>query len=451
MIVILITILIVALDRKKEQLSAYFIIVFALILRLLFLLQAPTLSDDIYRYCLDGIMLINGENPYSYAPIELLGEWQSSDFVKNIYPEISSLLLLVNHLEFTTIYPPAAQIIFAIGSFIDSALNITDNFVGIKLVLLMMDTLSCILIIKILERLKLPACYSTIYAWHPLPVLEIAHSGHIDGAAIFFLLMAIFLASTSRNYKITKKSWWNCSIFTQIFAGLFMGLSILTKWLPLMFLPFLLLFMKYRKMRLVMSLGCIIAIVIFIAPFFPDIIKSFVTLNQYLQHWEFSGFFFRVVRNFMLHYTAQSGNVARAIIFVVFTLLYFIVFVRFFKNSALKNSDNNSRLSVVIDSLFKITLVWIILTPTFYPWYALYLVALLPFKLNANFNTAGITLSWSVLLSYKVLILYKLTGDWIEDTTISFMIMVAPLTALILQTYIRVHKSHFRLSVIDQH
>ncbi|MGD9732730.1 MAG: hypothetical protein AB7U45_11160 [Desulfamplus sp.] len=453
LIVILITLLISALDLKKEPPSTGFILVFALILRLLFLFTPPTLSDDIYRYCLDGIMLIYGQNPYGYAPIQLLEIIEHSNFVRNIYPEISKLLPLVNHPEFTTIYPPMAQIVFAIGAFLGIAvifigktagipLNIMFIVVSIKFTLIIMDTLSCLLIILILKKIKLPAYYGIIYAWHPLPILETASSGHIDGAAIFFLLMSIYLAIHCRgdSYKTIKTSWQrrgrnfcNSSIFAQIFAGVFMGFSILTKWLPLMFLPFVLFFMQYRNARLIMGVSCISAVLIFIIPFCPDMINSLITLNQYLQNWEFSGLFFRLVRDFVQNYTNQAGSIARGIIFMLFTVLYSIVFFVFFKNISLNSGDRGAGLNILTDAMFMIAIAWIIITPTLYPWYALYFAALLPFALNSNFNIAGITLSWSVILSYKVLILYKLTGDWVEDTTIAFMIMAAPLTALIAQ------------------
>ncbi|MBF0412975.1 MAG: hypothetical protein HQK70_09720 [Desulfamplus sp.] len=470
----------------KKEFSAGFILIFAFILRLMFLFQSPTLSDDIYRYCLDGIMIINGHNPYSYKPLQILELIQRPEAInssiamngyyhlfqsvldlgaiKNIYPEISTLIPLVNHPEFTTIYPPMAQIVFAIGALLGMAgivigktagipLNIMFIVVSIKLPLIIMDTLSCLLIILILRKMKLPAYYGIIYAWHPLPILETASSGHIDGAAIFFLLMSIYLAIHCRgdSYRTIKTSWrrgsrnfWNSSIAAQIFAGLFMGFSILTKWLPLIFLPFVLLFMQYRNARLIMGGSCIGAILIFIIPFCPDMINSLVTLNQYLQNWEFSGLFFRLVRDFMQNYSNQSGSIARGIIFMLFTVLYTIVFFRFLKNISLNSDDRGGGLNnILTDALFMIALAWVILTPTLYPWYALYFAALLPFALNSNFNITGITLSWSVMLSYKVLILYKLTGDWVEDTTIAFMIMAAPLTALIAQTYMRVCKSRF--------
>ncbi len=452
-IVILITLLISVLDQKNESPSTGFILVFALILRLLFLFHPPTLSDDIYRYCLDGIMLINGHNPYSYTPIKLLGIGQSSDFIKNIYPEISKLLPLVNHPEFTTIYPPAAQILFAVGAVLGTAgifigktvgisLDMTFIVISIKFTLIIMDTLSCLLIILILRKMKLPAFYGIIYAWHPLPILEIASSGHIDGAAIFFLLMAIYLPI---NFRTTKEYSWNGLMLEKIslvrdfklsiiiLSGIFIGLSIITKFIPIIFFPCWLFLIKSVRKKIMAAISTITVSIFLIITFGSDIINSFMTLGSYLQHWEFSGFFFRFIRDFMQDYPIDSGKAARIMIAMIFIFINFLIYY----HQLFKRNDCRA----ILNSFFMVALIWTILTPTLYPWYALYLVALLPFALNSKFNITGITLSWSVFLSYKVLILYKLTGEWVEDAAIPFMIMAAPLTALILQIYMKVCKN----------
>ncbi|MBF0303333.1 MAG: hypothetical protein HQK73_09850 [Desulfamplus sp.] len=446
-----------------REFSAGFILVFAILLRLMFLFHTPTLSDDIYRYCLDGVMLINGNNPYSYSPLEILEDMKKTesfvnssivlgnlDAIKNIYPTTSKLLPLVNHPELTTIYPPAAQIIFGIGGFIDCALNTTTNFIGIKIVLIIMDTLSCLFIIQILKKMKLSVCHATIYAWHPLPVLEIAASGHIDGAAIFFMLMAIYLAIHSGT---TKENSWNGLMLGKIFSvrfsrilmvilsGVFIGLSILTKWIPLMFLPCWLFLIQSNRREIVnindiakskksaifpAMASCAVFMAMLIIPFCPDMVNSLGTLNKYLQNWEFSGFVFRMLRQMTC-----SGEASRLIIVLIFVFTTAMIVLNLYKEEKLqrqKCSESNG-LQATMNAFFMFALVFLVLTPTLYPWYALYLVALLPFTLNR----AGITLSWSVLLSYKVLILYKLTGYWVEDTTTLLMIIVAPVTAFVLQ------------------
>lgn len=396
------------LSGSGQPWSPGFILTFALLLRLIFLWHPPTLSDDLYRYCLDGIMLISGHNPYSHSPVELR---------EIITPEISLLLPLVNHPNLPTIYPPAAQIVFAsgavIGKLTGALIGMNLALTGMKFTLIVMDTLSCALIIGILKKMNLPLCRATIYAWHPLPVLEISSSGHIDGAAIFFLLMAIYV---SLNPEIRRGYWWSILTLSSIISGIFMGLSILTKWMPLIFLPGLLFLMKCARRKIVTSVSCAVVMGLLITLFCPDLVNSLTTLNKYLQHWEFSGFAFRVVRDGIEGHVEQSGAAARIIIAVLFLYLAYTILLRLIKERTLQ---------ATMRSFFMVTLAWLILTPTLYPWYTLYLMAFLPFYLN----TAGIVLSWSVLLSYQVLIPYKLTGEWIEDGITPLMIVAAPAAA----------------------
>ncbi|MEZ4565660.1 MAG: hypothetical protein R2860_01415 [Desulfobacterales bacterium] len=64
-----------------------------------------------------------------------------------------------------------------------------------KLVLVVLDTLMCVLIGQVLKRLGRPRSCLILYAWHPLPILEIAGSGHVDGAGILFLMAALVVLS----------------------------------------------------------------------------------------------------------------------------------------------------------------------------------------------------------------------------------------------------------------
>lgn len=69
-------------------------IIVAVLLRLLFLFAEPRLSADVYRYLWDGRELASGHNPYARAPLD--------------DPRI-------NHPEIPTIYPPHAELLFAIA------------------------------------------------------------------------------------------------------------------------------------------------------------------------------------------------------------------------------------------------------------------------------------------------------------------------------------------------
>ena len=77
-----------------------------------------------------------------------------------------------------------------------------------------------------------------------------------------------------------------------------------------------------------------------------------------------------------------------------------------------------------------ITLAFLLLTPTLHPWYALYLLAFIPLAPSLASFSAGITLSWAVLLSYQVAATSVMSGTWQESTLLSFYVFAAPASAL---------------------
>ena len=65
-------------------------------------LAPPLLSDDVYRYLWDGRVTLSGTSPYRYAPDD-----------PHLAPLRDALWRRVNNADIPTIYPPAAQLLFA--------------------------------------------------------------------------------------------------------------------------------------------------------------------------------------------------------------------------------------------------------------------------------------------------------------------------------------------------
>ena len=389
-------------EKAGLQWSATFILVFAGILRGLFLFQSPELSDDIFRYVFDGMMLLNGANPYAEPPARVV----TSD------PAILALIPLVNHAELPTIYPPAAQAAFAAGAFLGGPL-------GMKLLLAAMDLCSCLLIIRILKRLELPPSRAVLYAWHPLPVIEITASGHIDAAAVCFLLLALHLALCGARaarpvgVAVTARRVRRKESVLSLAAGVCFMIAVLVKWIPLLFLPGVFLLVN-RHCQAYWVAGCAMTWALFTAPFWPEIQNGYSTLSVYLVHWEFSGFAFRTLREI-----SGSGATARIILGVGGIAAVGGIYFRLLSSDFFQARRFDA---LVFRSFYAASFVWLLLTPTLHPWYALYLVCFLPFAPGP----AGLVLSWSALLAYRVLIPYHLTGNWIENDATALWIAAAP-------------------------
>jgi hypothetical protein len=395
--------------------SAGFIITLAAIFRMMFIWRSPELSDDIYRYLFDGLMFLSGHNPYAAAP---------ADVPAGIL-HVSDLIQFINHPELPTIYPPAAQFVFAAGA-------ILSTISGMKLILVIMDLLTCVLIIKLLGKFQIPIVCAALYAWHPLPVIEIAASGHIDSAAIFFLFLSFAVNNHTR--------------IRGFFAGVFFAAAVLSKWVPLIFLPGMWILTKPDK-RKYAAFGFIITCTAMIGVFWPDVLNSFHTLSVYAVNWEFSGFAFRWLR-----VITGSGAITRSILAAAFIIITIMIYIRWINaallqrtpaleiplNPPLAKGDFPSPLfqrgdldsipngyKIIFKGFYATAMSFLFLTPTLHPWYALYLASFLPFATGP----AGIAFSWSVFLAYRVVILYGLTGQWVENDFIPFLIVSAPAAA----------------------
>lgn len=203
----------VALVRggKLPRRALWAVLALAALMRVLPLAAPPFLSSDVFRYVWDGQVQAQGINPYRYLPAA---------------PELAFLRdgAIYEHInrseEAPTIYPPAAQLIFAaIGQVWPS--QVLSSVYGVKLAMALFEALAIGLTATLLRRAGLPAAQVLIYAWNPLPVWEFAGNGHIDAASIGLLAVA----------------WWAASTGRRGVSGAALGLAILCKFLPAAVFP----------------------------------------------------------------------------------------------------------------------------------------------------------------------------------------------------------------------
>jgi len=428
--VILLLVVLYAGEKETLDWSPGVIILAAAVFRVLFLFHSPRLSDDLYRYLWDGLQLLNGLNPYATSPLTTQLQ----------HPSVQLVLDRVNHPDLVTIYPPAAQFIFAAGT------CLSVNFWGLKTVLVVMDLITCALVMRLLSSLGLPRWRAVLYAWHPLPIIEVGASGHIDGAGIFFLfLMLVLLVAPAPNEAADPSSDAafqprRAKSFLAFTAGVAFAWAALVKLFPLLYLPGLFLLVKKRYLVLVL-MGMVSGLMILTLPFLPHVKNMFVTLRIYVENWEFAGLAFRTVRE-----VTASGHIARLTLTALLLLSATILYAKlWFKRRCLTKMPTGRGLNgsstdyrichtdgnygfTVISTLYAITLVFLFLTPTLHPWYALYLVCFLPFTAGVP----GLILSWGVFLTYRVLIPYRLSGLWLEDDYVPVMIWLAVVSASLL-------------------
>ncbi|RTL65213.1 MAG: DUF2029 domain-containing protein [Hyphomicrobiales bacterium] len=155
----------------------------ALMTRGLLLATPPYLSTDVWRYVWDGRVQGAGINPYLYVPAapELAHLRDTA-----IFPNI-------NRADYApTIYPPSAQWIFYLVT------RFADGMRAMKVAMVAFDVATIAALVAILHRLGRPLLLVAAYAWHPLPIWEIAGNGHVDAAMLAFLMWSLWLALAGR-------------------------------------------------------------------------------------------------------------------------------------------------------------------------------------------------------------------------------------------------------------
>jgi alpha-1,6-mannosyltransferase len=182
------------------------ILTIAILLRLVALAAPVFLSDDINRYIWDGRVQAAGINPYRYIPTDPdLAPLRD----EAIFPSINR-----NNYA-PTIYPPCAQMLFLLAN------RLGGTVLAVKLVFVAIEAVGVWALLFILRAAGMPRERILLYAWHPLPVWEIAGSGHVDGAVVGFVALGLAAAIGGR------RAW----------SGAALAAATLVKFLPLVLAP----------------------------------------------------------------------------------------------------------------------------------------------------------------------------------------------------------------------
>src|SRR3989304_1605720 len=170
-------------ERMSGLRAFWLIIAVAVLLRGVLLFTETLLSSDIYRYVWDGRVQAAGINPYRYFPAhEALAPLRDGE----IYPN-------VNRADYAvTLYPPVAQMFYFLTT------RLGESVTVMKLALLACEAGMAVIILLLLRQIGRPPTRIVAYAWHPLPMWEIANNGHVDGLMAALMMLGLWLALSGR-------------------------------------------------------------------------------------------------------------------------------------------------------------------------------------------------------------------------------------------------------------
>jgi alpha-1,6-mannosyltransferase len=205
------------LTQPVDRFTFPIILTVAVACRLVVLIPDPFLSSDVYRYAWDGVVQHAHISPYRYVPGD-----RALTFLRAPNQDLFDNM---NRRDYAhTIYPPAAQLLFYIITFI----NPTVTFMKVAMVLF--EGLTMYGLVVFLRELGVRREQTLLYAWCPMLIWEFGGSGHLDSAAMAFIVLAL-LARYRRQAVAT---------------GVFLALAILIKLYPLVLLPALFRRGEYR-------------------------------------------------------------------------------------------------------------------------------------------------------------------------------------------------------------
>ena len=252
----------------------------AIICRLILVFALPNLSNDIYRFIWDGRLLVQGFNPFDHLPLYYLENNISVEGIDR------ALFEAYDSKNFFTVYPPVAQAQFGTAVWLFPQ-NIYGASVVMKLWLFFFEAGSVFLMVKLLKRFNLPTWNVLWYALNPLIIFEICGNLHFEGAMIFFLLLSIWLLTN-------PKSQVPNPIFLSALA---FSLSICSKLLTILFLPFFVRIMGWRKAIMYYVIVGLATVLFFMPIVNATFISNFGdSLNLYFQKLEFNASIYYLVR-----------------------------------------------------------------------------------------------------------------------------------------------------------
>jgi uncharacterized membrane protein len=336
-----------------------------LVFRLIILISAPNLSQDFYRFFWDGQLILNGFNPYLNTPNQII----ISKLIS--FPEMNEIYELMGPLSQNNYsnYPPIHQIITFITLLITDK-SIIAGIISLRLILILFDLGILFYGIKFLKILKKPKNIIFIYFLNPLVILELIGNLHLEGVMVFFMILSF--------YHLYRKR--------EIYSGIFLGLSIITKLIPLIILPlFLFRFGLKKSIRFIVTITAVISTGF--APFIN--FKSLINYSESINLW-FSNFEFNASIYYALKEIFKGFNI-RLIDYMVYVIPISIFIVLTYLISMKKNKTQD----VLTQSLIILT-TYLFISTTIHPWYIIPLIFLSCFT---NYRYP-IFWSFTIFLSY---------------------------------------------------
>lgn len=355
------------LIKKDKKVTFMELFYFGFLLRMALLLSTPFLSQDFYRFIWDGRLVFEGFNPYQFSPNELMKlenfTLPEADFLRHKMGDLSAS-------NFSN-YPPFNQLIFQLAALL-SFKNVFSALLVFKIIIILADIGIFYFGRKILKHFNWNPNTIFYYFLNPLVLIELTGNLHFEGVMLFFVVAGF--------YFLLKEKW--------VLSALFIGLSISTKLLPLLMLPFFFKYLGYKKGFVYCCIAGLLNVILFLPFLNAELYSNYTkTIALWFVNFEFNASFYYLVRGAGYYIKGYNiiGTVGKFIpVLAIAGLLYFS-FIR-----------KNNSFPKMMQNMLLFYMFYFLISTTVHPWYVINLVLL------AVFTRFKFAFLWSylVVLSY---------------------------------------------------
>lgn len=335
------------------------IILVGFVARLGFFGSTPIYEDDWYRYLWDGAVVNAGINPYAASPAQgMQTDLDGNPIARSENATIAQLQAIgadhphfperVNYPYVTTIYPP-----IALGAFAGAHLIAPFHLDAFRAILLLSDGVALAVLIYLLRLYRRSAVWAVLYWWNPIVIVTVFNAGHMDALIAPFLLAAVAFAESRRPR----------------LAAIALAAAAGVKLWPIVLAPII--FRAWRKdTKEIFVTGSVFAaaLVVFVGPLILSLQSQFSGLGAYASQWVTNSFVFTYASAGLTVFFENGDRFVRlaAAAGVSAVALWFALSRR----GAATPMPAAISLTIVLS---------FILSPTGYPWYALWFIVFAPF------------------------------------------------------------------------
>jgi hypothetical protein len=320
------------------------------------------LQTDQLRYIWDGLHLSQGVNPYSFSPQSVIETMpQGVNLILKSGAQVPiPWARYINHPEFFTVYPPLAEILFAISTHLNpffSSVGVNYGLPWVQKFLPHFVFWPWELGLRIMVGFALAGTVFILrkFRWdlllfHPLVFLTAIANLHVD-ALMLPLLALVFIPN-----QLTRLSP----------HGLILSAAFLVRWLPALFIPATVIDILRREgLRSAGLMFLTIASVCGVLFFYFWLGSNgnmFSSPKAYAEHWYFFGFLHRFIMDLLVFSGAHGHHAQYAKVLLAAPFVLSCAFVLWMQWKG--------KLSFQLASLL-ILILFFMVSPTLHPWYLL--------------------------------------------------------------------------------